>query len=46
MRVTLVGALTLLGLAVLLVYAGYELHRMTEEKRVQSYWRPEPPLNP
>jgi hypothetical protein len=46
MRVTLVGVLSLLGLAVLLVYAGYELRLMTERKSAQSPWSPEPPLNP
>ena len=35
MRVTLLGVLGFLGLAALLVYAGYELHRMAQERNGQ-----------
>ena len=44
MRVTLLGVLGFLGLAALLVYAGYELYRMAQERNGQLPQNPNPPL--
>ena len=46
MRVTLLGVLGFLAVAALLVYAGYEWHRVSLEKG-QSQPNPDPPpVNP
>ncbi|MGA8868068.1 MAG: hypothetical protein WB510_13920 [Candidatus Sulfotelmatobacter sp.] len=36
MRITLLGALGFVGVAILLFYAGYELHRTIQVKAMQS----------
>ena len=46
MRVTMLGVITLLGVAVLLVYAGYELHRESQERNARFPQNPNPPLQP
>ncbi len=46
MRVTLLGVLTLVGIAVLIVYAGYELHRTSQERNAQSQQNPNLPEQP
>ncbi len=44
MRVTLLGVLTLVVVAALLVYAGYELHRASQEGNAQLPQNPDSPL--
>jgi len=44
MRITLLGAVGLLAFAVLLVYVGYELHKVILEKK-QSQANSGPPAN-
>jgi hypothetical protein len=47
MRITLLGVLGFLAVAVLLIYAGYELHRTTEEEKEAPPKPPNPPpVNP
>ncbi len=46
MRVTLLGVLTLVGIAVLIVYAGYELHRASQERNAQPQQNPNLPEQP
>ena len=44
MRVTLLGVLTFVVVAALLVYAGYELHRASQERNAQFPQNPDSPL--
>jgi len=47
MRITLVGVLGFVAIAALLVYVGYEWHRMTQEKQPLPLTNPiAPPVNP
>lgn len=45
MRITLLGVCGCLAIAALLVYVGYELHRVREAKQ-QAEPKVEPPVNP
>jgi hypothetical protein len=45
MRITLLGVLGFLAVAALLVYAGYELHRVMAAKQ-PGHPSLEPPVNP
>ena len=44
MRVTLLGVLTFVVVAALLVYAGYESHRASQERNAQLPQNPDSPL--
>ncbi|MBZ5679183.1 MAG: hypothetical protein LAO24_03640 [Acidobacteriia bacterium] len=46
MRITLLGVLGVLAVGAFLVYAGYELHRITEEKRRSGATLDPPQVNP
>jgi|HubBroStandDraft_1064217.scaffolds.fasta_scaffold07741_3 hypothetical protein len=46
MRVTLFGALTLVGIAALLVYAGYEFYRTSQANALQPRQNPNSSINP
>ena len=46
MRVTLLGVLSFVVVAALLVYAGYELHRTSQERNAHLPQNPNRPLQP
>jgi hypothetical protein len=46
MRVTLFGAVTLVAIAALLVYVGYELYRTSQANAPQPPQNPDPSTNP